>query len=127
MEPDWDRRYREGFYGGAHDAHPLVKKYAPLMARDRPVIDVAMGLGLDLLFLARAGFPACGLERSREAICLARQTIDKDEFDIWYVLGDACALPFKPGSVGTVLVFYFLRKGHNGRLGLGGVWRPYRL
>ena len=110
MEPDWDKRYREGFYGEASEPHGLVKKYAPLMARSRPVIDVAMGQGRDLLFLARAGFRVCGLERSREAIRLARQTADKEGLDIWCVLADACVLPFKEGSAGTVLVFYFLER-----------------
>lgn len=116
MEPDWDKRYKEGFCGKAPETHGLVKKYVRLMARNRPVIDVAMGQGRDLLFLARAGFRVCGLERSREAIHLARQTADKEGLDIWCVLGDACALPFKPGSAGTILVFYFLERDIMNRL-----------
>ena len=110
MEPDWDKRYREGFYGGAPEAHGLVRRYATLMKRDRPVIDVAMGQGADLLYLARAGFRVCGLEKSREAIRLSRENADKAGVDLTCVLGDACSLPFKPASAGTILVFYFLER-----------------
>ena len=116
MEPDWDRRYREGFYGRAPRTHGLVEKYAPFMTRNRPVIDIAMGQGWDLLFLARAGFRVCGLEKSREAIRLARQTAHEEGLDMWCVLGDARTLPFKPGIAGAILVFYFLERDIMGRL-----------
>ena len=116
MGPDWDTRYREGFYGDGARGHRLVEEYAPLMDRRRPVVDVAMGQGRDILFLAGLGFCVCGLERSREAIRLARQAAEREGLDVSCVLGDACALPFKPGSAGTILVFYFLEREIMGRL-----------
>lgn len=116
MEPDWDKRYREGFYGDAREPHALVKRCASLIPRNRPIIDVAMGPGSDLLFLARAGFAVCGLDKSGEAIRIARQSALEEGLDIPCVRGDALALPFKPASAGAVLVFYFLERGIMSRL-----------
>ena len=110
MEPDWDRRYREAAFEGPKEAHELVRTYAPLMPRNRPVIDVASGTGRDVLFLARQGLSAAGLERSREAIRLARGAADREGLDVWLVLGDALSLPFRKGKAGAVLVFYFLER-----------------
>lgn len=109
MEVDWDKRYREGFYDGAHEVHELVEKFYPLMPRGKAVIDVAMGNGRDLLFLARKGLPAYGLERSEEAIKIARQAAVKERQQISAILGDAYHLPFK-AAAGCVLVFYFLAR-----------------
>lgn len=108
MGVDWDKRYREGFYADANEAHSLVQRFAPLMPAGKPVIDVAMGTGRDLAFLGTFEFPLVGLERSREAIKLARQSMEKKGFEINAVLGDAGHLPFGPSSAGAVLVFYFL-------------------
>jgi hypothetical protein len=116
LKPDWDRRYREGFYGEKSGPHGLVRRYSALIAKDKPVIDVAMGQGSDLLFLANAGFHACGLERSREAIRIAEDAAGREGVKISCVLGDACALPFKPGTAGAVLVFYFLEREIMGAL-----------
>ncbi len=110
MAPDWDKRYREGFYGEKTEPHDLVRKFAPLIPRGRPVVDIAMGRGRDLMFLARSGFPAYGLERSREAINLATEAAEKDGTAIGAVLADALSLPFRTGSAGAVLVFYFLER-----------------
>jgi tellurite methyltransferase len=116
LEPDWDKRYREGHPGRSPEAHELVRKYAPLMDRDRPIIDVAAGRGRDLLFLATSGFHVCGLEKSREAIKLARQAADREGLEMLFVLGDALSLPFRDGKVGAVLVFYFLERSIMARL-----------
>ena len=116
MEPDWDRRYREQPSEGLKEAHELVRTYAPLMGRDKPVVDVAAGRGRDLLFLARAGFRVCGLEKSCEAIRLAREAAAREGLDVWLVRGDALFLPFRDGKAGTVLVFYFLERGIMDRL-----------
>ncbi len=116
MEIDWDRRYREGFYGNAHETHELVRKFAPLMPANKPVIDIAMGTGRDLAFLGALGFPLVGLERSWEAIKQARQNMEKKGFGMHNVFGDARSLPFKPGRAGAVLVFYFLLREIMGEL-----------
>ena len=116
MEPDWDRRYREAPSEGLKEAHELVRKYASLMSREKIVIDVAAGRGRDLLFLARRGFRVCGLEKSREAIRLAREAADREGLDMWLVRGDALFLPFGQGKAGSVLVFYFLERAIMPRL-----------
>jgi len=110
LEPDWDRRYREQPSEGLKEAHDLVRTYAPLMDRHKPVIDVAAGRGRDLLFLAREGLRAVGLEKSREAIGLAREAAARQGLDLWLVRGDALFLPFRDGKAGAVLVFYFLER-----------------
>jgi SAM-dependent methyltransferase len=116
LEPDWDRRYREAPSEGLKEAHELVRKHASLMNRDKTVIDVAAGTGRDLLFLARRGFRVCGLEKSREAIRLARGAADREGLHIWLVRGDALFLPFREGKAGAVLVFYFLERAIMNRL-----------
>ncbi len=78
------------------------------MPRDKPVIDIAAGQGRDVIFLSRQGLHACGLERSREAIKLARASAAENGVEISMVRGDAERLPFKPAVAGTVTVFYFL-------------------
>ncbi len=108
MEVDWDKRYREGFYAGQYRHHELVERFAPLMPRNKPVIDIAAGQGRDVIFLSRRGFHAYGLERSREAIKLARQAATESGVEICMVPGEAEHLPFKRGVAGTVTVFYFL-------------------
>ena len=108
MEVDWDKRYREGFYAGATGEHGLVRRFSPLIPRGKPVIDIAMGQGRDLLFLAGKGFPVYGLERSAEAVKLAGQAAREEHTGIAMVLGDSHFLPFKPAAAGCVLVFYFL-------------------
>lgn len=110
MEPDWDARYREGFYGDAPGVHDLVKRFAPSIPCRKPVIDIAMGQGRDVLFLASTGFRVYGLEKSREAILLAQKIGQKDGTEVQPILGDAHSLPFKAGVAGAVLVFYFLER-----------------
>ena len=116
MEPDWDTRYREQSSEGLKEAHDLVRTYAPHMDRDRPVIDVAAGRGRDILFLAGEGFHGVGLEKSREAIRLAREAAARKRLDLWLVRGDALFLPFRDGKAGAVLVFYFLERAIMDRL-----------
>jgi SAM-dependent methyltransferase len=108
LETDWDKRYREGFYDGADEAHELVGKFSRLMPPGKAVIDIAMGNGRDLIFLAGKGFPVYGLEKSEEAIKLAREAAQKEHRQLTVIRGDAYSLPFKAGVAGCVLVFYFL-------------------
>jgi tellurite methyltransferase len=108
LEPDWDTRYREGFCDGRDAVHDLVRRFAPAIVRTRPVADIAMGRGWDAIFLARSGFIVYGLERSIEAIGIARRSAHDERVKIRPVLGDAGALPFKAGSLSAVLVFNYL-------------------
>ncbi|MBP6941700.1 MAG: class I SAM-dependent methyltransferase [Syntrophorhabdaceae bacterium] len=105
--PDWDKRYREGFYDGAKGPHGLLKRFAPA-APPGIAVDIAMGNGRDAVFLAERGFAAYGLERSMEAIKQARQKASESGARIFAVYGDANNLPFRSESAGLVVVFYFL-------------------
>jgi tellurite methyltransferase len=113
VEPDWDQRYREGFYDGADDAHQLLQQFWPLI-RKGPVLDIACGNGRDIIYLAGKGHSCLGLDRSREALKIAGRGAQGK--DILLVQGDAGALPFKKGLAAGVLVFYFLERGMAGRI-----------
>ena len=122
-EPDWDRRYRDGFYGGSEGPHELVRRFWPVIPKGR-VIDVAMGSGRNALFLAGKGFGVCGIERSAEAIRIARGALDERAA---ILRGDAERLPFKRESAEGDSRLLFSLKKHNGRHrnGFKKGWRGY--
>jgi tellurite methyltransferase len=101
---DWNKKYKEGFYNGANDPHELLKKYWQAIPKGR-VIDMAMGNGRDALFLADNGFDVYGIEKSTEAIKIARQSANKN---LSIICGDAAFLPFKHDIAEGIIVFYFL-------------------
>jgi len=105
--PDWDERYRTGFYDGVKDPHDLLVNFAGLFAGKR-VLDIAMGQGADALYLASRGIGTVGLERSREAIKLARAAMKARNCPMSIIEADANRLPFKKGSFGGIIVFFFL-------------------
>jgi tellurite methyltransferase len=88
--PDWDKRYREGFYGGKLEPHELLVRHQGLIRPGGLVVDIAMGTGRDILFLAEKG------------------SADGRGLDLTIVRGDANYLPFKTGIADGVIVFYFL-------------------
>ncbi len=105
--PDWDKRYRAGFYDGPGAPHDLLVSFAGLLA-GRRVLDIAMGRGTDAAYLASRGCRMTGLELSSEAIKLAREAAGLPAYPVDIVRGDASGLPFKKGSFGGVVVFFFL-------------------
>lgn len=107
---DWDRKYREGFYDGPVEPHPLLQRFWRLIP-EGPVIDIAAGTGRDSLFLAERGFSVCAVERSKEAICIARQNLAAHQRQVLLVCGDANELPIKKGAATGAIVFYFLLRG----------------
>ncbi len=109
-KPDWDKRYREGFYSGAVDPHQLVQDFWHLLPTKGNLIDIATGTGRDLLFLASRGFRVCGLDLSWEALKLARGLFERNGLYLEAVQADALSLPLKPGSFDGVLIFYFLER-----------------
>jgi SAM-dependent methyltransferase len=104
----WDKRYQEGFYYGPLQPHQLVSRFWSMAPAGSPVIDIAMGTGRDLFLFAEKGWFCCGLDRSREGIKTALQGASERGLQLFPVFGDAYHLPFKKGSAGAVLVFYFL-------------------
>lgn len=107
---DWDRRYREGFYDGAIEANTLLAKYWQTIC-GRRVADIAMGSGRNALFLADKGYFVAGLERSTEAIKIAKNSMAERNLHIWPLLGDAAHLPFRKNSLDGIIIFYFLMRG----------------
>ncbi len=105
--PDWDKRYREGFYDGAEEPHELLRRYRQEIPPGR-TLDVAMGTGRDAVFLASTGLDAWGVDSSREAVGLAARRAGSTGWGIRIVRADGEALPFKAGSFSAVTVFYFL-------------------
>jgi tellurite methyltransferase len=103
-EPNWDRRYRGGSYDKGRIPHELLERFWPAIPRGR-VIDIAMGRGKDALFLAEKGFRVYGIEKSAEAIRVAREFLGEK---VAMIRGDAEQLPFRHESANGVLVFYFL-------------------
>jgi len=114
-EPDWDKRYREGFYKDALEPHELLVKHWQMIPEGY-VIDIAMGYGRDANFLASKGYHIIGIERSIEAIRLFKKTFKNINDNITCILGDANYLPFKNESVGGIIVFYFLLRNIMGQL-----------
>lgn len=105
--PDWDERYRTGFYDGPGDPHGLIVDFAHLLEGKR-TLDIAMGRGRDALYLASRGARMTGVELSSEAIGLAREAAGQDPAPLDIVRCDAGALPFKKSCFGAVIVFFFL-------------------
>jgi tellurite methyltransferase len=106
---DWDKRYREGFYGGATEAHPLLIKFWTAIS-GRYVADIAMGNGRDALFLSDKGFFVSGIEGSMEAVGMAKKTMTERGLRIWPIFGDAKCLPYRKNAFDCVIVFYFLKR-----------------
>ena len=104
---DWDKRYREGFYNGATEAHSLLQRFWHTIPRGN-VVDIAMGNGRNAVFLAAKGYAVWGLDTSSEALKIAREAMAEKGQNVSLILGDAGGLPFKAGSFSGVIVFYFL-------------------
>jgi len=104
---DWDERYRTGFYDTILPPHDLLVNFGGLLEGKR-VLDIAMGRGADALYLASRGVEMTGLERSWEAIKLAREAMKMQELSMNVIQGDAKELSFKKGSFGGIIVFFFL-------------------
>ncbi|MCX7966392.1 MAG: class I SAM-dependent methyltransferase [Syntrophorhabdaceae bacterium] len=106
-EPDWDRRYREGFYRDVLNPHELLLKYWQKIPKGI-VIDIAMGYGRDGNFLSSKGYKVIGIEKSIEALRIFKETFKASNKNITCLLGDANHLPFKENTAEGIIVFYFL-------------------
>jgi tellurite methyltransferase len=112
---DWDERYKSGFTDHHTETHGLLARFYRAIPKGR-ILDVAMGAGRDGLFLAQRGYEVYGLERSIEAIKLARRGSREGEARLFPVQGDAAALPIKDESMEGIVVFYFLLRDSLGDL-----------
>ncbi len=112
---DWDRRYREGFYDDVAEPHLLLKRFWSLIPGPN-VIDIASGAGRDSLYLAERGYRVWGLDKSQEALKIARESSSATRTSIFTISGDAHALPFKRNTANGVIVFYFLLRDIMGEI-----------
>jgi SAM-dependent methyltransferase len=71
--------------------------------RDRDVLDVGCGAGLDLVRLAGAGARASGIDISRASLLLAHQYLETAGSRAILVQADAARLPFSDASFDLVL------------------------
>jgi len=104
---DWDKRYRDGSYDKSREPHELLKRFWQIIP-GKTVIDIASGRGRDAAFLAEKDFIVFGLEKSIEAIHVARAAEESMARNVLFVRGDAAAIPFKADKADCVMVFYFL-------------------
>lgn len=102
---NWDERYKNGFYDGEDEPKELLLKFWQTIPKGN-VIDIAMGIGKDAMFLADRGFNVFGIEMSIEAIKIAKQRSIKNNISI--IRGNAGCLPFKENTAKGIVVFYFL-------------------
>ena len=100
---DWDKRYRNGFCKGEKEPHSLLQEFWQLIP-GKKVIDIAMGTGRDSRFLAKKGFCVYGLERSAEAVLIAKKTSETAGHSVYIIQGDAAAMPFKNNSADCIIV-----------------------
>ncbi len=100
----WDERYKNGFYDGEDEPKELLLKFWQTIPKGN-VIDIAMGIGKDAIFLADRGYNVFGIEMSIEAIKIAKQSTKNN---ISIICGDAGCLPFKENTAKGIIVFYFL-------------------
>lgn len=107
--PDWDKRYREGFYGSAVTPHELITRFWNIIP-GKHIAEIAMGNGRDALFLGEKGFFIAGIDSSMEAIRVARKDITGYHPNILPIHANAAYLPFKRGVFDGVVVFYFLMR-----------------
>ena len=71
--------------------------------RDRDVLDVGCGAGLDLVRLAGAGARASGIDISSGSLALARQYVEVEGLRATLVQADAARLPFGNAAFDLVL------------------------
>jgi tellurite methyltransferase len=110
VPPDWDKRYREGYYSGVLEPHRLLQEFWHLMPAGL-VVDIASGTGRDALFLAEKGFPVCAIDLSNEALRIIRKDAENRGIGVSLIRGDGAALPLCKGTLAGVMVFYFLLRG----------------
>jgi SAM-dependent methyltransferase len=71
--------------------------------RGEPVLDVGCGAGSNVLWLAKRGFAAHGVDLSSGAVAAARSRAEKTGVAAEFRTGDALALPFARSAFGAAL------------------------
>ena len=105
----WDERYEEEKWKGAREPYPLLTRHVPPGAGGL-ALDVACGLGHNLLWLAGQGYRGIGVDVSRvaleQALGQARAAGLADR--VLFVQADLDRFRLPPGSFDLVVVIRFL-------------------
>jgi SAM-dependent methyltransferase len=126
-----DPRGSPGFFA-AMDAYRYGRlDYLPGLVdfarwKDRDVLDLGCGAGLDLVRFARAGARACGVELSGGAIALAREYLAVAGHDARLVQADAARLPFRDEAFDLVLCHGLLPFARDCARIVAEMWRVLR-
>ena len=104
----WDLAYRAGDHLEHWESPHPPAELAALVAAEiltpgATVLDVGCGSGSETLFLAQCGFRAIGVDRSSEALRIARQRSEKAALAVEWRRGDAFDLPLMDNSVDGVI------------------------
>ncbi len=106
-DPGWDEVFRKNEWG-AYPPEELVRFVARnfYAVPDRSQVrflEIGCGPGANLLYLAREGFSAVGLDGSRVALERAQDRLATQGLEAELHHGDATALPFEDASFDCVL------------------------
>ena len=99
----WEELYASGAREGRPPSRWVVDTVAGL-PNDRPVVDIAGGIGRHAIPIVRAGREVVVVDFAIQAATTARRA--EPSLDV--VVGDTSALPFLPRQFGVVLVANFL-------------------
>lgn len=126
-----DPRGSPGFYA-AMDAYRYGRlDYLPRVVdfdhwKDRDVLDLGCGAGLDVVRFARVGARTCGVDLSRVPIALALQYVAVAGCAATLVQADAARLPFRDESFDLVFCHGMLPFARDCRGIVAEIWRVLR-
>jgi ubiquinone/menaquinone biosynthesis C-methylase UbiE len=92
------------------------------------VLDLGCGAGRHFVFLTKEGFEAHGLDRSKEALELARRRLGEEGLSARLVRADLTSLPFRDGCLDAMIAIATLYHGtlSTMRQALGEIHRVLR-
>jgi ubiquinone/menaquinone biosynthesis C-methylase UbiE len=100
----WQQRYRESPpdkmpWHREQPADSLVEAVRRGLLPKGVTVDLGCGTGTDLLYLARQGYTAIGVDIAAEPLRFARERIRQAGLQIPLIQADARFLPFRDGSI----------------------------